>query len=552
MGSAQSSNVINNTMEAFTTIVNEQISSANLNATTEQVINIENVQGERINIGNITQTGNIVVNQAAVFSNLSSAKAQQELTSQLSQTAVAAMSGIPLGGGARAQNEVNQFMLAAVNMSTFMSNVCAANAGTAQRISFNNIGTTGSTAEVNIVGIAQEASINAVSDCMAQNEAFSSASQSMQTTIDQHAKATVTGFSPLEWAIAAAIVIAALIAFITIPVAVIGGTMAGVIMGVIAFICIGLGIFFLFMAGGAWRIDEMLSYGYTDFGTDGECIGDFDEWSDLFPNSTTVPTADQVARYAHAEGYVAYEYKVVQYQDRKLPIQLPEPRIRLYTSIGDCTYAINNPSREENAKGTTIVRPPVILIGSSTPTDDPGDISEMLPPRTQIGINDIWLDQRTMEWWILGTRGWGQAQTARPNGIGPIDVDEGRMVGFDPTFSEPPATASSEGYNVWLSIPEDIMKIYAWVLDDEGAWQGPFIVEQTLASTVLVCRSNGQCMNMVGFLDNRVHPIWQLVGFITLGVGVLMLIPNIIQWVRAGKGGGKGSGKQVKITVSPE
>lgn len=538
MGGAQSSNVINNTMEAFTTIVNEQISQATLNGDSTQVIRIENVQGEVINIGNIEQAANIVLNQAAVFSNLSTAKAHQDITSQLSQTAVAAMSGIPVGGGARAQNEVNQFMLAAVNMSTFMSNVCASNASTSQRISISNIGDS-NTALVNINGIAQGAAINAVSECMAQNEAFSSASQSMQTTIDQHAEATVTGLSLWDWVIAAAIVLVAIIVSGVVIAKSAGQAAITLIMGIGAFIAIGLGIFFLVMAGGDWRIDEMLSYGYTDFGADGECIGEFDDWSDL-PGTSPDPTADQVARYAHSQGYVAYEYKVVEYQRDRQSVQLPNPRIRLYTSIGDCTYAIDNPDREQNADNSTSIREPLIVQGSSPPTD--GDIGDLRP-------NDIWLIPATMEWWILGPRGWGQAETARPSGV-TIEFDEERKVGFHPSFSQRPVNAA--GYDVWLSIPGDVMKIHAWVRDAQGAWQGPFIVEQTLASVIVPCRPNERenpCMNMVGFLDNRVHPMWQLVGFITLGVGVLMLIPTIINWAKAGKQG-KG-GKQVKITVSP-
>lgn len=203
MGGATSKNIAKVTTEAISKVATNIIQNGTSQISQDQIININNINADGdIIISDITQKVSATINMKQLLTAMTSQEAQQDLSLQLAQQAKSLVSGINLGQFTNSSNYTETYMKAAIEITTTISQECAAKSSQTQVIEVSGIATKG---DFTVKNINQEQVAGIFQSCIENAVSKSAAMQKLQQELDQKATSESKGFS--IWAIVAMMVI---------------------------------------------------------------------------------------------------------------------------------------------------------------------------------------------------------------------------------------------------------------------------------------------------------------------------------------------------------
>jgi hypothetical protein len=214
LGVSKTTNVLEETMKAFTNVSTDIINQTNVKTDTSQLISVVGGTGDLLIDGTV-QRINVRINAQSLLKAITSTEGQQKLASQLEQTAKSANTGLNLGQLAIANNTTRHYMESVLNIATSVSQLCGTESRQSQAISVEH-----RNGNIIISNVLQETVLDLLSSCLQDSITQSSAITAMQSLITQSATAENQGLS--DWAIVAlaGIALLAVVLPIAIPLAI--------------------------------------------------------------------------------------------------------------------------------------------------------------------------------------------------------------------------------------------------------------------------------------------------------------------------------------------
>lgn len=194
MGSAQSANISKVITQAVSNVSSKIIQNQTTASANSIIISIEDTDGD-VNIENNTFNQKATINMSALLKALVTQTAQQNLTTELSQTAKSLVSGLNIFQFSDAENELDSFMSASVDVVTNISQTCFASQTNDIGIYVQNTKGT-----VNIKNNVSNQISSVISSCVEDAVSNNSTLQSLSQKISQAAAATSEGLN-LNWII---------------------------------------------------------------------------------------------------------------------------------------------------------------------------------------------------------------------------------------------------------------------------------------------------------------------------------------------------------------
>jgi len=377
MGGSVSHNATNVVINAVAKITSKIVQDTKISYDSSQIIYIKDIKGDVIIRGN-TIIQHAFINMKALFNAMTSESAQQNLALELAQSAKALTSGLNLGQYSEATNDLNVFIQTSIDLTTSISQSCAALASQEQKVIIEHV--IGSVVIENNL-FEQIASI--FTDCIQTSISNSEALQSIILKLTQDSSATSQGLSP--WVIVALLAV------------VMGVPAAGVAFVGKDFLKY---IFPIMMVAGVIMI---IVYYYTK-----APIFPIKAYSKFIENTPAcladpqhpppVTTYDSVATAANycskSSDCAAFDWKALNITQAGSYTYVKPPQSKFYKSVDpSCRTSIE----EDN---TNLIRAPVAYSG---PTKPPDTIPNLIR-------GDIWIDTSNSYWYQL-TLAWEQRGT---------------------------------------------------------------------------------------------------------------------------------------------
>ena len=201
MGAAQTKNVANVTTKAISTVATNIVQDTKLTSDQTQIISVDGGRGD-VNISGNHFNQQVTLNMSALLKAMVTQKAQQDLSLQVQQAAKSLCSGLNLGQFTDATNIMNTYVEAAIDITSQVSQTCAAAAKQNQSITVNN-----RDGNITITDNTFQQVSNIFSKCVEDAVSDNSAMQKIQEKLDQSAEATSKGISVWALAILAIVVL---------------------------------------------------------------------------------------------------------------------------------------------------------------------------------------------------------------------------------------------------------------------------------------------------------------------------------------------------------
>lgn len=193
MGAAKSRNLINLTMSVLTDISTNMMQKIDLRNEQSQLLSFRENRGDII-LDGTTQRLNGTIYMSGLMKALSTTEAKTTIAAQLDQTAKSLVSGINLGQFSDAENKIEAYIKAVLNLTTNITQDCAGYSNQTQQISFyQNYG------RIIVTNTLQDATSSLLANCLYDALASSTAISELQAALNQAAVSESKGLS--EWAI---------------------------------------------------------------------------------------------------------------------------------------------------------------------------------------------------------------------------------------------------------------------------------------------------------------------------------------------------------------
>lgn len=529
MGVANTKNVVNNTVSAIASVSSTIVADQNTQSTQQQIIRVDNTEGSVIIKGN-TQIQKATIDMQALMNSFTSQKASQDVTNSVSQSAKSLVSGLNFGQIANAQNEINNYVSAALTISNNVSQNCSLSVGQSQEITV-----TSTRGDVRVEDNTQKQFGDIFQKCVQEVTANQEAFQTLQNTLDQSASATAQGLS--EWAIVAMALIGLL--SIVLPI-VIGGISLAKIILVALFALMAIGglvlIVLYFFIPPETIVTVMFSKGTNEScGPTIQSQTQEDVASDT-STDTSAPNA-QLSAFKRAANICLDDKECVGLDWIGLRVNndgsltpLDRPTLTTFSRLrtNPCESTLDNPD------DTKIVRYPGLIVSNTPPT----------PEQSQNGNDgDVFVNSATSQVLIF-RQGSGYEPREyfleTPGSIEPVTVSEG--VPGDQT----PTNARYIDQNF-----TDPIRLYKYqeTTDDDGNGTGEF--EWVVESEVRGPGGRGDVPDQVNVSGYKTHPRHA----VFLGIGIVMFLFGAavaFALLMAGKGKGKGAAKGKASPKAPE
>lgn len=370
MGSAVSKNISKAVTESIANVSNSIIQNIRLTTDQTQIISVDNIEGDVVISGNtFTQKANI--NMKSLMNVLLQENVQQDLALQIAQACKSIVSGLNLFQFPNAQNEIDTFLKASVDILNEVSQTCMSSISENQTITVTRV--KGNVYIVNNV-MSEIASIvqSCVEDAVVKNSVY----QKLQEEVNQRASATAEGLN--LWQIIILIII-----ILCIPLfSVIGGVaVVGRFMFPLSLI-FGIGGLVTY---NQWTTESMYSHAFSPLiSNTPNCNATVLSVSNKYNNVNAASKACQENKNCKA-----FDWKgsVIDNQGNHTSLNPPQTIF----------YSYNSPQCEEIIKSTPdhskLLRTPVFIKGIGQPT-------------SQIG--DVYLDVSTTDYYFfnISTRAW--------------------------------------------------------------------------------------------------------------------------------------------------
>jgi hypothetical protein len=434
MGASSSSNVSNETINAITDVSTSIMNNSSAKSLQTQSILVECVSSEDtpcdIVISDITQTASATVDMSAVMTSMNSSSAQQDLISQLTQSASSITSGINLAQFSDANNEMFAYLSASIDIATNISQECSASIDQQQSITVNvqNGG------NITITDVTQKQFADIWSQCLLNSINSSTAVQDLQNTVDQSASAKSQGIS--EWALVAMMICGLLV--IVVPIAVGGSELISAVTKLffpIIFVTGAVLMYMYYSSQGTSVAMYSMSKGFKEKA--GCTTSSSYDTTTKYAQPTDV--ADDIKSDPNKE-YIAFDWQGWTVGTDGSLTQLDTPVTTLYRSLAskDCT-----PDTDD----TKLYERPTFSVAATCATDaQDGDIC------INTGDGHTYIFEEGSGW-IIANTDWADAS----------DVKNGAKVVFD--LSSP---TSSDTADYWL-VTSNPSQIALWTKAG-GSW----------------------------------------------------------------------------------
>jgi hypothetical protein len=189
MGSAVSKNITKAITESIANVSNSIIQSIQLTTDQTQIISVTDVEGDVVISGN-TFTQKASINMKSLMNVLLQENVQQDLALQLAQACKSIVSGLNLFQFPNAQNEINTFLKASIELLNTINQTCMSSISENQTITVTRV-----KGNVYIVNNVMTEIANIIQSCVQDAVVKNSVFQKLQEEIDQRASATAEGLS---------------------------------------------------------------------------------------------------------------------------------------------------------------------------------------------------------------------------------------------------------------------------------------------------------------------------------------------------------------------
>uniref|UniRef100_A0A6C0BPJ4 Uncharacterized protein n=1 Tax=viral metagenome TaxID=1070528 RepID=A0A6C0BPJ4_9ZZZZ len=523
MGGAQTRNITDTTIESFINIANETVQKAVINANIIQIIDVGGVEGNVV-ITDTAQTATMVIELDAVFSAFTSTEAQQTLMREVTQEAVSALEGINVLQFVDAENRLESYMAAVMDISTRTEQLCDTDATIEQTVTVKQVGE-----NVIIDNFNQVADMTVAMDCVADAVSNNKAVQDMQEMIDQSAEATAEGFHLWELALLALIGLLAILLPIVIPLAMGMNALMKIIYWILAAGFIGAGIAMVIIANEK-RETKVWSTGYVLRGVEDFCGGVVVE-SDVSVATHTAAVTTVEAR----DDIDGYTFRALETGQDGLPVYVDGkgvpreggPVVSYFRNFTSDTCPPLIESQTNQKTNADLWRRPEFAVGILT-TEEPTPVMD--DPRE----GDVFIDSSTMNYFIrTSTGGWTQYAPVDENG-------EPIVVGLDPTRRVVTSTLGTAyvdpgkyDYYINTDNPAEL-----GVYESDGNNWSKLYVAKGAQWWPDICPSGQECIDWSGYKAKEAPNKWyQAFGWTGVGVGIILLAVAIFQEVKGAKGG---------------
>lgn len=189
MGSSTSRNVSKSALEAVSNVASSIVQNLNVEDNQSQIISVSDVIGD-IDISNNTFTQKATINMSALLNAMVDQSAQQKLTEELTQSAKSLISGINLFNFSNAQNQIENYVKAVVNITTNINQLCAASNNNSQQIIIQRV-----KGDVTIQNNVFDQMTNIFTQCLGKAISENAVIQELQSKIDQSSSSETKGLN---------------------------------------------------------------------------------------------------------------------------------------------------------------------------------------------------------------------------------------------------------------------------------------------------------------------------------------------------------------------
>lgn len=400
MGAAESKNVQKTITKAIASVSSKIIQSSTLSTDSSQLISVKNIHGDVHITGNrFKQMANI--NMKSLLRALSTEEAQQDLLTEVEQSAKSFASGINIGHYTNAQNLMNLLVTATISMVSVIESTCTVFTKENQEIIVDRV-----EGNVFIQNNVLDQMTAIVQNCIEKATTSSEAFQTLTDELKQAASAKSEGIS--GWILVA-------LTAIVIGLPVLGGVIGGVYVLKFIFPIIFIVGAVLLVLYFTWTAKSMNVIGYSN-GIEQIC--------GIPPSfSAPAPTSGEAQQMcATDETCIGYDWVSHQSNGAFTPQQ---PKINLYADIPPSCITSLKQSQPDNSP---VTRVPNFFKGITQPTTIAGAIPGDVHLNTHSGdwfklnIQNEWAQQGNFVHGLMRAMGqpmdWGSQYPSAPeNGL---------------------------------------------------------------------------------------------------------------------------------------
>lgn len=485
MGASVSKNVSDAVTRAVAKVSSSIIQNTQLTQDTSQIISVTDVTGD-VNISGNVFTQKATVNMHALLDAISSEESQQSIMDELAQDAKSYTDGLNIAQFSDAQNTMNLFMEATINLITSIGETCMAFNRQYQTITVERVA-----GAVSIQNNVFDQMYNIIQNCTEQATSNSKLVQDFSAKLSQTASATSEGIS--GW-----ILVALLAVLIGMPV--VGGVVFGkAILKFIFPIILVIGIVFLILYYTRGK-EEIKTVGFSSFiDATPECKG---EPSETVITDGTYNTVSEASNACTSDANCkAFDWQAIKILSSQMGYEtLASPKTVFYKNISNnCRTSI----KHDNVK---LLHTPSFFKGSTDPPNLAGSIK-----------GDVYLNTETGIWFQLIDNGEWQIKapitTRTFNRIdwGSLDPTTTKT-GSNPLLSAP---ANNDVYAVYHGSNPQYFYVYRYT-DTSTEW----LLEHKIIGPGLI-PATPAVINASGFKE-IVKPSWMMyTGIAAIVIGAI-------------------------------
>ena len=398
MGGSSSKVVADMTVEAVTKVSSSVIANSQSSSQQNQGISIIHRDGD-INIHGVNQSTTATINTQNLLKALSTTVAQQDLTQQLSQSAKALTSGVPIGDFSKSEAYMTSVLKSSIDVASNIQNTCGSKIAQQQSITIK-----GGSGKVNLSDINQGSVANIFQSCITNSLRDEKLNQQITSILDQKASAKTEGLS----AFGIAMIIGMVVLAITAPIVVGGNTVVNGILKLFFPMMIAAGLVMIFLYFN-WKGSTSLVTKYSK---------GMSQSTDCSPSGGVTVTAYKTFKEAHAafmanDDYVAMDWMGFgETHGAKRGPRLPVAKTTFYTSMSNdkCDVPVD--------KELQLFAMPDFRTGKGVPSNAVG------------GDGDYYLDIATGTPYVKKNQQWGPQDTKVPNDGKPVTFNQSIPVGL--------------------------------------------------------------------------------------------------------------------------
>jgi len=377
MGGSISYNATNVVINAVAKVTSKIVQDTKISYDSSQIIYIKDIKGDVIIRGN-TMIQHAFINMQALFNAMTSESAQQNLALELAQSAKALTSGLNLGQYSEASNDLDVFIQTSIELTTTISQSCAALASQEQKIIIEHV-----IGSVIIENNLFEQIADIFTNCIQTSISNSETLQAIILKLTQDSSATSQGLSP--WVIVG--ILAVVLGVPTVGAAVVGKDILKYLFPIMMIAGVIMIIIYYYTQTPNFPIKA-----YSKFiENTPECLADPAHPNPLTSYESVATAADYCSKSADC---AAFDWKALNITPTGSYTYVKPPQTKIYKSVSkSCRTSIG----EDNAN---LIRAPVMYSGPTKPPDT-------IPNLTR---GDIWIDTSNSFWYQL-TLAWKQRGT---------------------------------------------------------------------------------------------------------------------------------------------